>query len=89
MMLAEQNSRHMLDSLDFINNIMRVIELNAGAQAYGLGQIGITPTASGEQVIQQEITIHAEFPDATDHNEIEAAFDTLFVRASQFANRKN
>jgi hypothetical protein len=39
--------------------------------------------------LQQEVTIHAEFPNATQRTEIEAAFDTLLNRASQFANRKN
>jgi len=38
--------------------------------------------------LQQEVTIHAEFPNATNRGEIEAAFDTLINRASQFANRK-
>ena len=40
------------------------------------------------QVIEQEITIHAEFPTASERGEIEAAFDSLLLRASQFANRK-
>jgi hypothetical protein len=32
--------------------------------------------------IEQNITIHAEFPDATDHSEIELAFDNLINKAN-------
>jgi hypothetical protein len=32
--------------------------------------------------IGQNITIHAEFPDATDHSEIELAFDNLVNKAN-------
>jgi hypothetical protein len=32
--------------------------------------------------IEQNITIHAEFPDATDRNEIEEAFNSLVNRAA-------
>ena len=39
------------------------------------------------QPLEQEVTIHAEFPNVTDHNEIEQAFDTLINRATQHANR--
>ena len=37
---------------------------------------------------EQNVVIHAEFPDATNHNEIEEAFNNLILRASQYANRK-
>ena len=50
-------------------------------------------TASGvataeKKEIVQEITIQADFPNATDQNEIREAFDTLANRAAQFAHRK-
>jgi hypothetical protein len=38
--------------------------------------------------LEQEVTIHAEFPNATNHNEIEEAFRNLMNTASQYANRK-
>jgi len=37
--------------------------------------------------MNQNVTITAEFPNATNRNEIEAAFDNLINRASQFAGR--
>jgi hypothetical protein len=38
--------------------------------------------------LEQEVTIHAEFPNVTDHNEIEEALNNLVNTASQYANRK-
>jgi hypothetical protein len=40
-----------------------------------------------DNTLQQEVTIHAEFPNVNDHNEIEIALDDLITRASQYANR--
>ena len=43
---------------------------------------------TSQEVLEQKVEIHAEFPNATDHNEIEEAFNNLVNRASQYANRK-
>ena len=37
--------------------------------------------------LEQSVTIKAEFPNVTEHNEIEMAIDNLINRASQYANR--
>ena len=39
-------------------------------------------------VIEQNVTIYAEFPEATDQNEIVAAFENMTNDAAQYANRK-
>ena len=43
---------------------------------------------TGSETLEQTVTIHAEFPNAVDHNEIEEAFNNLINTASQYANRK-
>jgi hypothetical protein len=50
----------------------------------------ITPAAITDAYrdIQQNVTIHAEFPDATSAKEIEEAFKSLTLQASQYINRK-
>lgn len=48
--------------------------------------IGINPVSS--TTIDQQVHITAEFPNVTDHNEIEEALSTLVNRAAQFANHK-
>ena len=54
-----------------------------------LGTIAAASVAPATQMLEQEVIIHAEFPNATQRTEIEAAFESLLNRASQFANRKN
>ena len=54
----------------------------AGAiSAFGLA-------GNNNNTLEQIVTIHAEFPNATNRNEIEAAFDNLVNRAAQYAHRK-
>ena len=72
-----------------IDRISHLIDLNAGAHQIGLGRLDANNKIDNTQVLEQEVTIHAEFPNATNHSEIEEAFNTLINRASQFANRKN
>jgi hypothetical protein len=39
--------------------------------------------------LQQQVSISADFPNVSDRNEIEAAFNSLVNTAAQYANRKN
>ena len=48
--------------------------------------VGGVHTAS--TTLDQNVHITAEFPNVTDHNEIEEALLSLTNRASQFANQK-
>ena len=41
------------------------------------------------QTLEQEVTIHAEFPNATNRTEIEEAFDNIINLASQYAFRRD
>ena len=75
----------MLNAVKLIRQISEFIDLQAAVQSsYSVGAIQFP---GNDQVLQQEVTIHAEFPNATDHNEIEEAFNSLVNRASQYANR--
>ena len=87
LVLNAQDTENMLKTVDMVRNIVRVIDLNAGSHSGGLGYIGATYSGHNAQVIEQEVTIHAEFPNAVNHTEIEMAFDNLINHASQFANR--
>ena len=70
--------------------ILRTIDLSANLFSRGLGSI-ITPLMAETQssILDQNVHIDATFPNVTDHNEIELAFDNLINKASQYANRKN
>ena len=87
LVLNAQDTENMLKTVDMVRNIVRVIDLNAGSHSGGLGYIGAAYNGHNAQVIEQDVTIHAEFPNAVNHTEIEMAFDNLINHASQFANR--
>ena len=74
-------------------NILKVVEIvramiDANAANAGIGALYSPGINTQNQNLEQTVTITAEFPNATDHNEIEMAFNSLINRASQYANRK-
>lgn len=89
LVLNAQDTENFLHAIDVVRSIADIIDLRAVAQQTALSMMQAGNIAPIGQTLQQEVTIHAEFPNATQRTEIEAAFDTLLNRASQFANRKN
>lgn len=53
-----------------------------------LKQIELANVNSKNDKLEQSVMIKAEFPNVTEHNEIEMAIDNLINKASQYANRK-
>ena len=87
LVLNADDTENILDAVKLIRQISQTIDLQAMAynnSAFGLAAAHL---ASNNQTLQQEVTIHAEFPNVSDHNEIEEAFNNLVNRASQYANR--
>ena len=90
LVLNAQDTENFLAAINIVRDIASMIDLRAAAQQSALsGVMQAYTTHNASQTVQQEVTIHAEFPNATNHSEIEAAFDSLINRAAQFANRKN
>ena len=87
--LNASDTENFLSAIGIVRDIAKMIDLQAASQQYALMSALTMSTAPSGQTLQQEVTIHAEFPNATDRNEIEEAFKSLVNRASQFANRKN
>jgi hypothetical protein len=50
-------------------------------------RVHLTPVDAGNGAIEQKVEIVANFPDATDRDEIKAAFDDLIGLAVQHANQ--
>ena len=74
-------------------NILKVVEIvrtmiDTNAANAGIGVLHSPGINTQNQNLEQTVTITAEFPNATDHNEIEMAFNSLINKATQFANRK-
>jgi ATP phosphoribosyltransferase len=84
--LNEDDTKNMLQTVSLVREISQILDLQAGVASLSTG---ISPASiwDNTQTLEQMVTIHAEFPNAVNHNEIEEAFNTLVNRASQYAGR--
>lgn len=86
--LNEEDTSNFLKTVDIVRQIAEMIDLNAISSAGGFNSLFAATSSNLAQTLQQEVTIHAEFPNATDRDEISAAFSDLVNLASQYAHRK-
>lgn len=86
--LNEDDTSNFLKTVDMVRQIAEMIDLNAISSAGGFSSLFAATSSNLAQTLQQEVTIHAEFPNATDKDEISAAFSDLVNLASQYAHRK-
>ena len=88
--LNASDTENLLTAVQMIREISGQLEANAMTMKYikTLENYGAKVDIGG-QTLQQDVTIHAEFPNATNHSEIEEAFRNLTNLASQYTNRKN
>ena len=86
LVLNADDTENMLSAVKLIRQISQTIDLQAISQAAGLQMAPMKYNIDG-QTLQQDIAIHAEFPNVSDHNEIEEALSNLVNRATQFAHR--
>lgn len=89
LVLNKTDTTNFLKTIDMVRDIVKTIDLNAITAAGGLraALTAITPKFK-EDILQQEVTIHADFPNVTDRDQIKDAFNDLVNLASQYANRK-
>lgn len=87
--LNAHDTENFLAAIGIVRDISDQIEKNAIVMQYQ-NQLANYRASIGNssETLQQEVHIIAEFPNATDHNEIEEAFKNLTNLASQYANRK-
>ena len=88
LVLNADDTRNMLAMIEVVRDITKTIDLNANGNVLGLGGLMASMIPSNNSELNQNVEIHEEFPNATNRGEIEAAFDNLINRASQYANRK-
>lgn len=88
LVLNANDTNNLLNAVSIIRSIGTVIDRMAAFS--GLSSlVSAAPQGMSAQGLDQSVVINAEFPNATDRNEIAEAFNSLINRASQFANRKN
>ena len=88
LVLSAKDTENLLATVGFVRDITQMLSLNASAMSGGLGALSSGMITQGGSYLDQNVTIHAEFPNATNHSEIEEAFNNLIGLASQYAGRK-
>ena len=89
LVLKQDDTANFLLATGMLRNIASMIDLNAANSLLATGlQNPFTAAAYAPGTLDQNVTIEAHFPNATDRDEITEAFNTLINTASQYANRK-
>jgi hypothetical protein len=87
--LNQGDTENFLAGMDLLNKIVSAIDLySMNSQLGGMLSTPSLGHMNNENMLEQQVHIEASFPNATDHSEIEEAFNNLINQASQYANRK-
>ena len=84
LVLNAHDTENFLDAME----IVRQLDNLTNWMANGLDIFAPQYGEPNRETLQQEVTIHAEFPNVVDHSEIEQAMDNLVNMASQYVNRR-
>ena len=87
LVLNKQDTSNILSAVDIVRRLNDSIsDLWIGRNH--LSSDLIFPTNYNGDTLQQDVHIEASFPNVSDRNEIEEAFNNLINTASQYSNRK-
>lgn len=87
LVLNKEDTQNMLSSIKMVREIASEIDLRSRYTTMPINPIYST-FGTGNDILEQQVHIEASFPNVTDRNEIQEAFNTLINVASQYANRK-
>lgn len=90
LVLNKEDTSNILSAVDMIRSISSAIDLNAlaASSAFASPSAAYKSSFGTSETLEQNVHISAEFPNVSDHNEIEEALNNLVERAAQFAGRK-
>lgn len=89
LVLNAKDTENFLAGMGILDKIISIIDLHsANSQLGGLLSAPSYGEFRDNQILEQSVHIEASFPNATNHSEIEEAFNNLINTASQYANRK-
>ena len=89
LILNADDTTNFLASLEVLREIINTINLHSmNAQLGGLLSSPYWTDSNRTQTLEQQVHIEANFPNVSDRNEIEEAFNNLVSKASQYVNRK-
>ena len=86
LVLNAHDTENMLQTVDLVRKIVEATDPKRFMTSHTLDSIlASARAATVKDAIEQNVTITAEFPNATDRNEIKAAFDDIINEATQYA----
>lgn len=85
--LAVLHEKELVLNKDDTANFLKVLDVQRQLQMQSFNDIEL-PAVGSVSELQQNVTISANFPNATNHTEIEEAFGNLINLASQYSQRK-
>ena len=87
LVLNKHDTENFLMATEILRSIVDIIDFNSlHNQMSWLSSTGFASAGAGP--LEQSVSIEAHFPNVSDRNEIEEAFNNLINTASQYANRK-
>lgn len=88
LVLNASDTENMLAIVDMVRQISNAIDTNALSTLMSAGLTAASVNTKDKDVLEQHVTITAEFPNATDKDSILDAFDNVINLAAQYANRR-
>ena len=89
LVLNQDDTKNFLAGISILRDIVKIIDIQAASQGGAVDSVRAASAMPFAQTLEQQVSIKASFPNATNHSEIEQAFDTLINRAAQYANRRD
>lgn len=87
LVLNQDDTQNILDTVNILRSITQQIDLQSMLNGLIANALAPMIPVNNPDNLQQEVTIHAEFPNVTEKNEIEEALKSLVNEASQFVKR--
>ena len=89
LVLNQSDTANMLKAIEMTRYLMSVIDAQANQLSQGLGSLqAATIHEDRQETLEQHVEIKADFPNVSNHTEIEEALGNLINTASQYANRR-
>ena len=87
LVLNKQDTQNLLDTIDIVDKLLSTLNYQNLLAGFGISGLENNIRQDSDK-LEQEVTIHAEFPNVQTHDEIEQAIYNLTNTAAQYANRK-
>lgn len=89
LILNSEDTKNLLSAVHLTREMLNTIDINARQASIGFGTLSAGfIKEENNSTLEQQVHITAEFPNVTDHYEVEEALNNLINTSSQYANRK-